>query len=85
MTKEQLILEFAQAYEQLMETATLAAQCGMVQGKDGWGPREIVAHLTGWEVMASVRIPRIVAGTPPPVLVIFYESEFERRTLLNFI
>src|SRR5215472_8285022 len=65
MTKEQLILEFAQAYEHLMETATLAAQRGVTQGKDGWGSREIVAHLAGWEVMASVRIPRIVAGTPP--------------------
>ncbi len=65
MTKEQLLQEFAEAYEQLIETATLAAQRGMTQGKDGWGPREIVAHLAGWEDMASVRIPRIVAGTPP--------------------
>jgi hypothetical protein len=65
MTKEQLIQEFAQAYEHLMETATLAAQRGMTQRQDGWGPREIVSHLAGWEVMASVRIPRIVAGTPP--------------------
>ncbi len=65
MTKEQLIQEFAQAYEQLIETATLAAQHEMTQGRDGWGPREIVAHLAGWEVMATVRIPRTVAGTPP--------------------
>lgn len=65
MSKEQLLQEFAQAYEQLMETAALAAQRGMTQGRDGWGPREIVGHLAGWEVMASVRIPRIVAGMPP--------------------
>ena len=37
----------------------------MTQRRDRWGPREIVAHLAGWEVMASVRIPRIVAGMPP--------------------
>lgn len=65
MSKEQLLQEFAQAYEQLMETAALAAQRGMTQGRDGWGPREIVGHLAGWEVMASMRIPRIVAGMPP--------------------
>ena len=29
MTKEQLLQEFAVAYEQLMETATLAAQRGV--------------------------------------------------------
>jgi hypothetical protein len=35
------------------------------QRRDAWGLREIVGHLAGWEVMASVRIPRIVAGMPP--------------------
>jgi hypothetical protein len=65
MAKEQLLQEFAQAYEQLIETATLAAQHGMSRSQDGWGPREIVGHLAGWEVMARVRIPRIVAGMPP--------------------
>lgn len=65
MTKEQLLQEFAGAYEQLMAAATLAAQRGVTRQADGWGPREIVAHLAGWEVMASVRIPNIVAGMPP--------------------
>ncbi|MGZ3618404.1 MAG: hypothetical protein ACXVAV_15575 [Ktedonobacteraceae bacterium] len=65
MSKELLLKEFAEAYEQFIETATLAAQRGVTKGRDGWGPREIVAHLAGWEVMASVRIPRIVAGMPP--------------------
>jgi hypothetical protein len=65
MSKEQLLQEFAHAYEHLMETASLAAQRGVTQGRDGWGPREIVGHMAGWEVMASVRIPRIVAGMPP--------------------
>ena len=65
MAKELLLKEFAQAYEQLIETATLTAQRGVTKERDGWGPREIVAHLAGWEVMASVRIPRIVAGMPP--------------------
>ena len=55
MSKEQLLQEFAKAYEHLMETASLTAQRGVTQGRDGWEPREIVAHLAGWEVMARVR------------------------------
>src|SRR5258706_3532963 len=65
MSKEQLLQEFAEAYEQLIGTASLAAQRGVTSQGDTWGPREIVAHLAGWEVMAAVRIPRIVAGMPP--------------------
>src|SRR5690349_8495949 len=65
MSKEQLLQEFAEAYEQLIKTASLAAQPGVTRQRDMWGPREIVCHLAGWEVMASVRIPRIVAGMPP--------------------
>jgi len=65
MSKEQLLQEFAVAYEQLIETVSFAAQCGLTQWQDTWGPREIVGHLAGWEVMASVRIPRVVAGMPP--------------------
>jgi hypothetical protein len=65
MSKEQLLQAFAEAYEQLMAAATSAAQRGVTRRGDTWGPREIVAHLAGWEVMATVRIPRIVAGMPP--------------------
>src|SRR5947199_3846865 len=65
IAKEQLLQRFAEAYEQLIEAASLAAQRGVTQKRDTWGPRAIVAHLAGWEVMASVRIPRIVAGMPP--------------------
>jgi len=65
MSKEQLLQEFATAYEQIIETASLAAQRGVTHQENTWGPREIVAHLAGWEVMATVRIPKIVAGMPP--------------------
>ena len=65
MSKEQLLQEFAKAYEQLIGTASLAAQRDVTRQGDTWGPREIVAHMAGWEVMATVRIPRIVAGMPP--------------------
>jgi hypothetical protein len=65
MVKERLLQEFVEAYEQLIETASLGARDEMTPGQAMWGPREIVAHMAGWEVMASVRIPRIVAGMPP--------------------
>jgi hypothetical protein len=65
MSKEQLLQELADAYEKLIRTAAEAAQRGMTRQGDIWGPREIVAHLAGWEVMATVRIPHIVAGMRP--------------------
>lgn len=65
MSREQLLQECANAYERLMETATEAGQRGVTRTEDGWGPREIVAHLAGWEVMATVRIPAVVGGMAP--------------------
>ena len=55
----------ADAYEKVIQTATEVAQRGITNMRDEWGPRQIVGHLAGWEVMATVRIPAIVAGMPP--------------------
>ena len=65
MTREQLIEEFAAAYERLIGLATEAARRGMTREGETWGPREIVAHLAGWEVMATVRVPKVAAGMAP--------------------
>jgi hypothetical protein len=65
MSKEPLIQEFAAAYEELIDKASLEVQRGVTQRQGRWGQCEIVGHLAGWEVIASVRIPRIVAGMPP--------------------
>ena len=78
MSKEQLLQEFAEAYEKLIGTATEAAQRGVTRQGDTWGPREIVAHLAGWEVMATVRIPKIVAGMPP-----LEEADETRQAVMN--
>jgi len=43
MSKEQLLQEFAEAFEKLIGTASLAAQRGVTRQGDRWGPREIVA------------------------------------------
>jgi hypothetical protein len=78
MSKEQLLQELAEAFEQLIGTASLAAQRGVTRQGDTWGPREIVAHLAGWEVMASVRIPKIAAGMPP-----LEEADEARQAVMN--
>ena len=65
MSKEQLLQELVDAFEKLITTATEAAQGGVTRQGDEWGPREIVAHMAGWEVMATVRVPKIAAGMPP--------------------
>ena len=78
MSKEQLLQELVDAYEQLIRTATQAAQRGVTRQGDTWGLREIVAHLAGWEVMATVRIPRIAAGMPP-----FEEADETRQAVMD--
>lgn len=78
MTKDQLLQRFAAAFEQFIETAEEASRRGVTRLEDGWSPREVVAHMAGWEVMASVRIPKIVAGMAP-----FEESDEERQTVMN--
>jgi len=78
MSKEQLLQELAEAYEKLIGTATEAAQRGVTRQGDEWGPREIVAHLAGWEVMATVRIPHIAAGMPP-----LEEADETRQAVMN--
>ena len=65
MSKEQLLQELAAAFEQVITTATEVALRGGTRQGDTWGPREVIAHLAGWEVMATVRIPKIVGGMPP--------------------
>ncbi len=78
MSKEQLLQELADAFEQLIGTATQAAKRGVTRQGDTCGLREIVVHLAGWEVMATVRLPKIVAGMPP-----FEEADETRQAVMN--
>lgn len=64
-SKVDLLLELAGAYEHVIDTAVETARRGDAATGDAWGPREVVAHLAGWEVMATVRIPHIAAGMAP--------------------
>ncbi|HEU0027291.1 MAG TPA: hypothetical protein VFQ25_09265 [Ktedonobacterales bacterium] len=63
--REQLLQEFADAFERVIETASAAARREVSANAEGWGPREYVAHLAGWEIMATVRVPKIAAGMAP--------------------
>lgn len=78
MSKEQLLQDLADAFEQLIRTATEAAQRGVTSQGEPWGPREVVAHMAGWEVMATVRIPKIAAGMPP-----LEEADETRQAVMN--
>ncbi len=78
MSKEQLLQEFAEAFEKVIGTAIEAAQHGVTRKGDTWGPREVVAHLAGWEVMATVRIPKIAAGMAP-----LEEADEARQAVMN--
>lgn len=64
-SKEQLLEKFTEAHERLITVATEALQRGVIRKGDIWGPREILAHMAGWEAMAVSRIPLIIAGMPP--------------------
>src|SRR5215510_7800471 len=65
LSKEDLLRAFADAYERLIATVTDAEERGASPNADGWGPQQIVAHLAGWEVMATVRVPAVAAGMAP--------------------
>src|SRR5262249_25767493 len=79
MRKERLLRDFVAAYERLIDVAARAERSGTTRREDGWGPREVVAHLAGWEVMATVRIAPIVAGTPP----MEFSDEAQARVMNN--
>jgi hypothetical protein len=63
-TKEQLLGAFDEAHEKLIEAANAAVERGVVAQGGSWGPREILAHIAGWAVEATERLPKIIAGAP---------------------
>ncbi len=64
MTKEQLLQELVNSHERLIASATAAHERGVTRNGEEWGPREIVAHIAGWEANAIIRVPNTLAGAP---------------------
>lgn len=81
MSKDDLIQAFADAYERVIAAAMRSTRNGVARMPDDWGPREAIAHLAGWEVMASVRIPAIVGGMAP----LEFEDEAQNDVMNNAI
>lgn len=81
ISKDDLIQAFTDAYERIIAAATQATQQAAGRPPDGWGPREAVAHLAGWEAMASVRIPAIAGGMAP----LEFEDEAQNDVMNNAI
>lgn len=76
LSREQLLKEFGAAYERLIARAQQVKSD--LKGPRPWGARDIVAHLAGWELMAGVRIPHIVAGMAP-----LEEEDPKRADVMN--
>ncbi len=78
MSKEHLLSALAEAFEDLIAVAEEAAEGGMSSQADAWGPREVLAHLAGWEVIATVHVPQVAAGMSP---LFGYEDPTQQRVL----
>ncbi len=66
MSKDELLGAFAEAHDDLRIAADAAVTRGDPHGDDeyGWGVREVLAHITSWEIEATRHIPQVLAGAP---------------------
>ena len=66
LTKEQIIEAFDNAYNRLINhTITTQKTNSSTNSTNGWGPREILAHIAGWASQATTFMPQVIAGIPP--------------------
>ncbi|HYU76121.1 MAG TPA: DinB family protein [Ktedonobacteraceae bacterium] len=63
-SKDEMIIAFDEAYERLIAAANAAVERGVLVREGEWGPREVLAHIAGWGVEATERLPRVLAGAP---------------------
>lgn len=66
MSKDEMLGAFAETHDSLLIAADAAVTRGNPHGADGlgWGVREVLAHIAGWEVEATQRLPQLMAGAP---------------------
>ncbi len=62
MAKEELLGALSEAHDDLLIAADAAVTRGDPHDDDGWGVREILAHIAGWEAEAARRLPLLAAG-----------------------
>ena len=79
VSKEQLIRTFDAAYDELLAAAFAVVERGIVFQEGEWGPREVLVHIAGWAAEATVRIPQVVAGSPP----IVYANDTQHSAIDN--
>lgn len=63
-TKVQIVQSFNEAHERLIAVSTAASK-RVVDREGEWGPREVLAHIVGWEAEATSRIPLLAVGEAP--------------------
>jgi hypothetical protein len=64
VSKDELLGAFAEAHDDLLIAADAAVTRGDPRGDNGWGVREVLAHIAGWAVEATQRLPQLMAGAP---------------------
>lgn len=62
ISKDKLLQELGEAHERLIAAATAVFERGVVLPGQKWGPREVMAHIAGWEAKAIEMIPRVMVG-----------------------
>jgi len=64
VSKDDMLGALAKAHDDLLIAADAAVTRGDQHDDGGWGVRETLAHIGGWEVEATQRIPQLLAGAP---------------------
>jgi len=64
VSKDELLGAFAEAHDDLLIAADAAVTRGDPHDDGGWGVREVLTHIAGWEVEATQRLPQLMAGAP---------------------
>lgn len=62
-----IIRAFDAVYDELLAVAVAVVEQGIVFQQGEWGPREVLIHIAGWATEATVRIPQVIADSPPVV------------------
>lgn len=63
VSKEELLGALSEAHDDLLIAADVAVTLGDTR-HHGWGVREVLAHIAGWEAEATRRLPVLIAGEP---------------------
>jgi len=65
MSEQEVILSLKSAYRDFVEVVLPLSDEAFLSPMDGWSPRDVVAHLVGWNSFMIEASSSILAGKPP--------------------